>query len=533
MSMNPSQIRGLVVVVLLVGGLVALWLLRPGTADGVLCEAWFEGAAAVENSTPIMFQKTKIGAVDSVAHEQVALQLVIARDGLPARSQTVTLQSGETIQIPEANLTLQFHQDSLQVSTPRGAIATIKQATTTPGKETRWLVMADAAAMDGMMLEDKPLRELPNELAGGDQTGPPSPLKRGSKKEMEEAVDSTLQGEGSGVGGLRQPSRTPSPLKRGSKKEMEEAVDSTLQGEVPGVGGLGQPSRPPSPLKRGSKKEKVGIRINDGERLRVGAITIQWNPPAVFTRIFAKIDTAILAESLGGRSGFGPGAGLRLSSNFGLTQPTLTLEPSFATSPIATRAAGANPELSVRGGFDFEAVANQLTDYAFSRSRINAPPTNRYQRVIFDLNNTLANIDSITADLNTFAATPEGVKTPPKTRFDFIVHNIQNASDDLDGAVKAMNRAALDIDATVLDVKGTTLPEINQAVREAQAMIERLQITAFELQQVSQRIRTGTLPHLEGDVDEINADVTRTTKSIQEATQTLNRLIEDIRRKLP
>lgn len=461
MSMNPSQIRGLVVVVLLVGGLVALWLLRPGTADGVLCEAWFEGAAAVENSTPIMFQKTKIGAVDSVAHEQVALQLVIARDGLPARSQTVTLQSGETIQIPEANLTLQFHQDSLQVSTPRGAIATIKQATTTPGKETRWLVMADAAAMDGMMLEDKPLRELPNELAGGDQTGPPSPLKRGSKK------------------------------------------------------------------------EKVGIRINDGERLRVGAITIQWNPPAVFTRIFAKIDTAILAESLGGRSGFGPGAGLRLSSNFGLTQPTLTLEPSFATSPIATRAAGANPELSVRGGFDFEAVANQLTDYAFSRSRINAPPTNRYQRVIFDLNNTLANIDSITADLNTFAATPEGVKTPPKTRFDFIVHNIQNASDDLDGAVKAMNRAALDIDATVLDVKGTTLPEINQAVREAQAMIERLQITAFELQQVSQRIRTGTLPHLEGDVDEINADVARTTKSIQEATQTLNRLIEDIRRKLP
>ena len=503
MSMNPSQIRGLVVVVLLVGGLVALWLLRPGTADGVLCEAWFEGAAAVENSTPIMFQKTKIGAVDSVAHEQVALQLVIARDGLPARSQTVTLQSGETIQIPEANLTLQFHQDSLQVSTPRGAIATIKQATTTPGKETRWLVMADAAAMDGMMLEDKPLRELPNELAGGDQTGPPSPLKRGSKKEMEEAVDSTLQGEGSGVGGLRQPSRTPSPLKRGSKKEMEV------------------------------KGEKIGVRINDGERLRVGAITIQWNPPAVFTRIFAKIDTAILAESLGGRSGFGPGAGLRLSSNFGLTQPTLTLEPSFATSPIATRAAGANPELSVRGGFDFEAVANQLTDYAFSRSRINAPPTNRYQRVIFDLNNTLANIDSITADLNTFAATPEGVKTPPKTRFDFIVHNIQNASDDLDGAVKAMNRAALDIDATVLDVKGTTLPEINQAVREAQAMIERLQITAFELQQVSQRIRTGTLPHLEGDVDEINADVARTTKSIQEATQTLNRLIEDIRRKLP
>ncbi len=320
---------------------------------------------------------------------------------------------------------------------------------------------------------------------------------------MEEAVDSTLQGEGSGVGGLRQPSRTPSPLKRGSKKEMEV------------------------------KGEKIGVRINDGERLRVGAITIQWNPPAVFTRIFAKIDTAILAESLGGRSGFGPGAGLRLSSNFGLTQPTLTLEPSFATSPIATRAAGANPELSVRGGFDFEAVANQLTDYAFSRSRINAPPTNRYQRVIFDLNNTLANIDSITADLNTFAATPEGVKTPPKTRFDFIVHNIQNASDDLDGAVKAMNRAALDIDATVLDVKGTTLPEINQAVREAQAMIERLQITAFELQQVSQRIRTGTLPHLEGDVDEINADVARTTKSIQEATQTLNRLIEDIRRKLP
>lgn len=453
MSMNPSQIRGLVVVLLLIGGVIAAWFLRPSITDGILCEVWFEGVASVDNSTPIMFHKTKIGSVDSVTHEQVRLQLVIARDGLPARSQTVTLQSGGSTQISEANLTLYFHQDSLLVSTPT-ATATITQARNTPGKEGRWLIIPDSVAMDTMMLEDQPLRELPKDSAWGNQ--------------------------------------------------------------------------------------KVGIRINEGERLRVGAFTIQWSPPAVFTRIVVKIDTAIFTESLGGRSGFGPGAGLRLSSNFGLTQPTLTIEPSFATSPIATKAGAAIPELSVRGGFDIEAIANQITDYVFSRSRINTPPTNRYQRVIFDLNNSLANIDtltaninSITADLNTFAATPEGVKAPPKTRMDFIVHNLQDASDDLDETLKEVKTVAKDIDAAAIDLQGTTLPQFNRTLLDARALIERLQITASELQQLSQRLRTGTLPHLEGDVDEINADVNRTAQTVKEAERALNRLIEDIRRKLP
>ena len=51
---------------------------------------------------------------------------------------------------------------------------------------------------------------------------------------MEEAVDSTLQGEGSGVGGLRQPSRTPSPLKRAgllSYHKLKEAGDSVGEGD--------------------------------------------------------------------------------------------------------------------------------------------------------------------------------------------------------------------------------------------------------------------------------------------------------------
>lgn len=445
--MNSSQIRGLVVLLLLLGGVVAAWLLGRSASDGIPSQAWFQGTAAVDNSTPIMFHKAKIGTVDSVVHEQVGLQLVIARDGLPARSQTVTLQPGDSAHIPEANLTLGFRQNSLTVSTTI-QLARIEQSASTPGQEGRWLMIPNPQATDTIMLEDQPLGSLPKEALW--------------------------------------------------------------------------PSG-----------EKVGIRITQGERLRVGKFTIQWSPPGVFTRVIALVDTALLTEALGGRSGFGPGAGLRLSSNFGLTQPTLTIEPSFATSPIAHAPNPAIPEFSVRGGFDIEAIANQITDYAFSRSRIASPPTNRYQRVIFDLNNTLANIDSITADLNTFAATPEGVKAAPTTRMDVIVHNIQGASNDLGKAISSINTAAKDIDATVVDVKQTTLPEINRAVLDAKALIERLEITGSELQQLLQKIRTGTLPHLEGDLDEVNADVTRTAKSIQESARSLNRLIEDIRRKLP
>ena len=92
---------------------------------------------------------------------------------------------------------------------------------------------------------------------------------------------------------------------------------------------------------------------------------------------------------------------------------------------------------------------------------------------------------------------------------------------------------ARDVDTAAIDLKKTTIPQINRTLLDAQAAIERIQLAVFELQQLSQRIRTGTLPHLENDVDEVNADVTRISKAVEEAERSLHRLINDIRRKLP
>ncbi|MBX7216929.1 MAG: hypothetical protein K1X90_08135 [Candidatus Kapabacteria bacterium] len=457
MSMNHSQIRGLVVVLLLVGGAVAAWLLNRTTYHGVRCEAWFEGVAGVDRNAPIMFHRAKIGFVDSVVYDQVGLQLVIRRNGLPLRSQTITLQSGQVAEIISAKITLRFDGSALAVATPTSTFHVEPMESLFPEK-TQWLItgatagdVATDSPHNAILLEGEPLAKLPR--------------------------------------------------------------DSSWKG-------------------------KVGVRIKEGERLGVGQFTIQWNPPAVFTRVVAAVDTAILAEQLGGRSGFGVGAGLRLSSNFGITQPTLAIEPSFAQAPIVAKQWGqargdSTPELSAIGGFDLEAVASNLTDYAFSRSRINSPPANRYERVLFDLNNTLANIDSITDEFNTFAATPEGVQSAPRTRLDFIIHNIQDASDDLTKTLKDVSTMARDVDTAAIDLKKTTIPQINRTLLDAQAAIERIQLAVFELQQLSQRIRTGTLPHLENDVDEVNADVTRISKAVEEAERSLHRLINDIRRKLP
>jgi hypothetical protein len=92
----------------------------------------------------------------------------------------------------------------------------------------------------------------------------------------------------------------------------------------------------------------------------------------------------------------GSGSTLALASKFGLSQPTIRFEPSFASRSIFRQPAHV---MAPAEGVDLRAALERLASYVTSPSKRVEPPSTRAEQAISDLNRSLTSLAQGTQDL--------------------------------------------------------------------------------------------------------------------------------------
>jgi hypothetical protein len=142
--------------------------------------------------------------------------------------------------------------------------------------------------------------------------------------------------------------------------------------------------------------------IRSGDVFKVHGMQLQWQDPAEYTGVVVGLDTAHLRKELDVSEEqqmagvLGPGSTLALATNFGLSRPTIRLEPSFANRSIFGQPAN---EIAPAERLDLRVALERLASYLASPSKRAEPPSTRAEQAVSDLNSSLASLAQSTQDL--------------------------------------------------------------------------------------------------------------------------------------
>lgn len=161
--------------------------------------------------------------------------------------------------------------------------------------------------------------------------------------------------------------------------------------------------------------------VRPGTLLGFGAFDVQWADVSRYTRIAGHIDASAyerVAETVGLVSSLrtldealGAGTAIRVGSRIGIGTtgpPSVRLVPSYSSERLADARAGVR-EFSPGAGTDVLAFLSDAVDYLGSASKTDAPPLNRYERMIDDFNGSLVEMRAAVSSARKLADTISSV----------------------------------------------------------------------------------------------------------------------------
>lgn len=157
--------------------------------------------------------------------------------------------------------------------------------------------------------------------------------------------------------------------------------------------------------------------VRSGQRMQFGRIDLQWSELSRFTRVTGTIDARAF-ERVAGNAGIvsslasweaalGTGTSVSVGSRIGIgtSGPAqVRLNPSYKSGSLVAGRGGIR-EFSPGPGTDVLAFLTEAVDYLSSSAKTDAPPLNRYERMVDDLNGSLFEMRTAVASARKLADT--------------------------------------------------------------------------------------------------------------------------------
>lgn len=147
-----------------------------------------------------------------------------------------------------------------------------------------------------------------------------------------------------------------------------------------------------------------GGLVRPGTVLELSGVQVRWNELGRFTRVEGYVDASAyarvatkagLAEPMTDyTAALGAGTAIRVGSSIGIGNtgpPRVRLVPAYTRSALVAERGGRR-EFSPEDGPDVLAFLGEALDYLASPAKTDAPPVNRYERMVDDLNGSLSEV---------------------------------------------------------------------------------------------------------------------------------------------
>jgi hypothetical protein len=147
-----------------------------------------------------------------------------------------------------------------------------------------------------------------------------------------------------------------------------------------------------------------GTAVKTGDVLAIGLVQVEWQDLSEYSRVDVNIalkklrkaagvpDTTTASFLLGSRSSLG------IANVFGLGKPSLRLEPAFGREPFVL---SGDSVIAPAPTLDLERSVQGMITYLNSPAALRREPATRFERVVSDLNDGLAQVAEVGTRLQT------------------------------------------------------------------------------------------------------------------------------------
>ncbi len=282
-------------------------------------------------------------------------------------------------------------------------------------------------------------------------------------------------------------------------------------------------------------------KVTSADEIRIGTeLIVRWNEPGIYSRVCLYLDIGRIRTLANGRTIPVRTIVATLSTGFALARPGIRL----TLPPVASQAQPLNPsetsELMPEQDIDLYAVLNQVGGYLTDRRKMFAPPHNRAERIVNDINNGLTHADTLIATLDTTSLHLKAItadlsitRGQPKTLAGKTIDNIRTVAGDARTTLARITHVVDSLKATIATVNKATLPKVNAAVDDLADAADNLNIALQDLSRLSERLRTSTMPKAEAALDQLGPELRQTLQRVRTALHSLQNAGEAIRDGLP
>ena len=281
--------------------------------------------------------------------------------------------------------------------------------------------------------------------------------------------------------------------------------------------------------------------VRPGTRMTFGTLDIEWADIGRFTRIAGSIDASAferVARNVGLvpalqtlPASLGAGTAISVGSSIGIGTsgpPKVRLAPSYRSGLLVAESAGAR-EFSPEAGIGALAFLGDAVDYLSSPSKTDAPPVNRYERMIDDFNGSLSEMRAAVTSARKLADTLGAVADGGGDQLAGRLIVGQRQLGVLESALGNIDSVLTTIEASV-NSDPDRPPLVNLLFDDEQA--ESLDQTVANVRSLSEELRDGSqtvFTRIAGQDHGIRFDsiVVRTDRLSERANSMLDRLEAD------
>ena len=154
----------------------------------------------------------------------------------------------------------------------------------------------------------------------------------------------------------------------------------------------------------GRKQKANRLTLHTGDLLEISALLVEWQDVAEYSQVRLHLDlgkvrkTAGLPDSTSETFLLGPRSSIGIASAFGLGKPALRLEPGLGRKALAV---ATGTVIAPSPSVDLERSVQGMLVYLNSPAALHRAPANRFERVVSDLNDGLAQVAEVGTRLQT------------------------------------------------------------------------------------------------------------------------------------
>ncbi len=281
-----------------------------------------------------------------------------------------------------------------------------------------------------------------------------------------------------------------------------------------------------------------------GDVLYFGALRVTWTDLARFTMVEGYVDAGELADAVAAMGNaaadvealLGSGTSLVVAGLAGIAGRELTLRPAYGADRFASRADGrleVAPDLLL----DFETALRGMSGYLTSPAKAEAPPTNRYERLVSDLNASLEALAATGANLEGITAAVEAESRVGRRGFVGRLALDDTTRDGLQQLLTSASAVLARVDTVTGDYGAK--PGMLASLALADTATESLQRILDNVAGITERLDTGrTLlaglvgESVSGDLDTAVANIASLTGQLDTLLQSADTLLPAFQRDL-